>query len=112
MLELGKFAAEEHERLRQKVARTCDVIFTVGVRARGFAAGALAGGMAEEQVFQYEAAERAGRELQAYLQPGDLILIKGSQGVRTEKIVKEIMAEPEKAEQVLVRQEAAWLRPQ
>lgn len=108
MLELGSHTTHQHELLGQTVARTADVLYTVGVRARGFAVGALNGGMDEEHIKQYEHADRAGRELQADLQPGDLILVKGSQSIRTEKIVKEIMAQPEKAEELLVRQEAAW----
>ena len=40
---------------------------------------------------------------------GDLILVKGSQGVRMEKVVEEIMAEPERKKELLVRQEKKWL---
>ena len=42
------------------------------------------------------------------LEEGDLILVKGSQSIRTERIVEEIMAEPERAEELLVRQEKVW----
>ena len=108
MLELGKFSADAHENLGEKVARTCDNLITVGVRARGFATGALRAGMDESNILQYEESDRAGRELQSLLQPGDLVLIKGSQGIRTEKIVKEVMANPQDAERVLVRQDAEW----
>lgn len=108
MLELGKYSTDEHRRLGEKVARTCDLLLTVGVRARGFAEGALTAGMDESKILQYEHPERAGRELQAMLAPGDLVLVKGSQGIRTEKIVKEVMAEPERAAELLVRQEAVW----
>lgn len=109
MLELGKYSSAEHKRLGEKVARTCDVLLTVGIRARGFAAGALAAGMDESVIFQYEQSERAGRELQAMLQSGDLVLVKGSQSIRTEKIVKEVMSQPQLAEELLVRQEKHWL---
>ncbi len=108
MLELGKFSADAHENLGEKVARTCDNLITVGVRARGFATGALRAGMDESNILQYEESDRAGRELQSLLHPGDLVLIKGSQGIRTEKIVKEVMANPQDAERVLVRQDAEW----
>jgi hypothetical protein len=39
-----------------------------------------------------------------------IILVKGSQGIRTEMIVKEIMKHPEEAKKLLPRQSATWLR--
>ena len=109
MLELGPYSTAEHERLGALAARSCDCLLTVGVRARGFAAGALNAGLDEAAIFQYEHADRAGRELQTMLQPGDVVLIKGSQGIRTEKIVKEVMRYPRDAELQLVRQDPAWI---
>ena len=47
-------------------------------------------------------------QIVAYDPKGDIILAKGSQGVRIERIVKEIMAEPERAAELLVRQDASW----
>ena len=47
--------------------------------------------------------------VQNEIREGDTILIKGSQSARMEKIVKEIMAEPELAEKILVRQSNYWL---
>jgi hypothetical protein len=49
-------------------------------------------------------------QIQQKIQRDDLILVKGSQGVRMERIVKEIMAEPLRAKELLVRQERTWLR--
>lgn len=108
MMELGKYSSAEHERLGKRVAQESDLLITVGVRARGFATGALAGGMNERSILQYEKTDRAGRELQSLLQPGDLVLIKGSQSVRMERIVEEVMSEPQTAETALVRQDSAW----
>lgn len=108
MLELGRFSADEHRRIGGLVASTVDVLCTVGVRARGIAEGALAGGMSEKHVFQYDDVARAGRELQALLAPGDVVLVKASQGIRAERIVEEVMSEPERAEELLVRQDADW----
>ncbi len=108
MLELGQYSVREHERMGELVAHTADVLITVGVRARGIARGALEHGMSEKVIFQYEEVERAGKELQEMLHPGDMILVKGSQGIRLEKLVEEIMSEPEKAGELLVRQSDAW----
>ena len=108
MLELGKYSAGEHERIGSVVAGVADALFTVGVRSRKVAEGALEFGLDEEFIFQYEEGVKAGKELQAYLQPGDVVLIKGSQGLRMEKVVEEVMAHPEEASYTLVRQDTAW----
>jgi UDP-N-acetylmuramoyl-tripeptide--D-alanyl-D-alanine ligase len=108
MLELGKYSTDEHRRIGSLVPKAAQVLFTVGVRAQMIAEGAMAAGMSEKHIFQYDDAARAGRELQAILTHGDVVLVKASQGVRAERIVEEIMANPEQAEELLVRQEKAW----
>lgn len=108
MLELGKYSAAEHKRIGSLVPDAATVLFTVGVRARQIAEGALNAGMSEENIFQYDDVARAGRELQDILQPGDAVLVKSSQGIRSERIVEEVMLEPNEAETLLVRQESKW----
>ncbi len=108
MLELGRFSAREHERLGELVPQCADVLITIGVRARQIAETALSHGLNEKFILQYDNVLNAGRELQAYIQPGDVILVKASQGIRAEKIVEEIMQEPELASELLVRQDVAW----
>lgn len=108
MLELGQFSVREHERVGEQVAETADMLVTVGVRARSIAQGALAFGMSENSILQYDDSEHASKELQTLIHPGDVLLIKGSQGIRCERIVEELMAEPERAEELLVRQGHVW----
>ena len=110
MLELGRFSAREHERIGEIAASTVDVLFTVGVRARRIAEAALVHGLDEEKIFQYEDVAKAGKELQFFLQAGDVVLVKASQGIRAERVVEEVMQEPERAAELLVRQDAAWLK--
>jgi len=108
MLELGQYSMQAHEKVGEQVADGADLLITVGVRARGIAEGALEHGFGEEKILQFDDSVRAGRELQNLIQPGDVILIKGSQSIRMEKMVEEIMAHPEKAAEMLVRQSAIW----
>lgn len=109
MLELGRFSIEAHKDLGELVQKSgIDILMTVGVRARGVAEGALNAGMHEKNIFQYEEAPRAGKELEMKLKEGDVVLVKGSQGVRLERVVEEVMAEPERANELLVRQDSFW----
>ena len=108
MLELGRFSSAAHEQIGTQAASMCDRLITVGVRSRKIAEGALEAGMPEEHILQYEDSVEAARELQNYIEPGDVILVKGSQGIRAERIVEEIMAHPEAAAELLVRQDDEW----
>lgn len=108
MLELGTHTTEEHKKAGEMAAGIVSVLYTVGVRARGIAEGALIGGMSEKNIFQFEDSQKAGKDLELNLMPGDLILVKGSQGIRMERVVEEIMENPEMKERLLVRQDAEW----
>lgn len=108
MMELGQFSVREHERIGKLVAEHADVLVTMGVRARGFSKGAIEAGMSPENIFEYDDAARAGQEMQTFVQPGDVLLVKGSQSIRAERFVEELMAEPLKVEELLVRQGKAW----
>ncbi len=108
MLELGQFSVREHERIGSLVPKYADMLVTIGVRARGFSKGALGAGMNQKCILEFDNAMSAGRELQTFLKEGDVILVKGSQSIRAERFVEELMAEPERAEELLVRQGKEW----
>jgi UDP-N-acetylmuramyl pentapeptide synthase len=108
MLELGKYSTEEHEKIGAFAAEVIDMLVTVGVRSRKTAEGALEHGLSEKCIFQYDTIEDAMVEVPQLLQEGDAILIKGSQGVRAEKLVYTLMEEKEKAAEYLVRQDTMW----
>ncbi|HET8581006.1 MAG TPA: UDP-N-acetylmuramoyl-tripeptide--D-alanyl-D-alanine ligase [Candidatus Paceibacterota bacterium] len=110
MLELGKHSVEEHRKIGRLAAQSVDLLVTVGIRARGIALSAIEAGLPEARVKQYEHEEsaRAGEELRPVLAEGDLVLIKGSQGLRMEKATAALLEEPADAPSLLVRQDAAW----
>ncbi len=108
MLELGRYSIESHAKIGHLAAEHVDLLVTVGVRSRNTATEAGNNGLDEAQILQYDDSVRAGRELQNIIQPGDVVLVKGSQGIRMEMVVRDIMAEPDKADKLLVRQSQAW----
>src|SRR3990167_9488650 len=110
MMELGRHSTEEHRKIGGYAAKHADLLITVGFRARDIAQGALDNGMPDNNILQFEDAGKAGAELQNLIQAGDCVLVKGSQSMRMERVVEEIMAEPDRAGELLVRQDAEWKR--
>lgn len=110
MLELGKFSLKQHREIGKRAAAVVDMLITVGFRSRATAEAARDAGLGDMQVRSYEMdeAERAGDELERELREGDVVLVKGSQSMRMERTVLEMMAEPEKAEDLLVRMDPNW----
>lgn len=108
MMELGQFSIREHEHIGRIVAQYADILVTVGVRARGFSKGAMEAGMNPKNIFEYDDALKAGQEIQIFIKAGDVLLVKGSQSIRAERFVEEIMANPKDAEELLVRQGKEW----
>ena len=112
MLELGRFSAAAHKKAGVQAANVADVLITVGVRAKSIASAAREAGFSAEYIQEFDTGEsrEAGRVVRAMLEEGDVVLVKGSQtGIRLEKAVKEILKDPTKARELLVRQEDEWL---
>jgi len=103
MLELGPLTEAEHQKIGKQVAKLAfNVLVTVGEKSRDIARGAKQAGMSEDYIFEFGQPQEASRFIQDRIEHGDVILIKGSRGIHLEKITKEIMAEPEKADKLLV----------
>lgn len=106
MLELGRYSVEQHQRIGELASKSADVVVSVGVRARAIAEQARTAGAKE--VFEYPDSKTAGEALGAVLKEGDVVLIKGSQSIRMERVVEMLLAD--KADTAkLVRQEKEWL---
>ena len=108
MLELGEHSVSAHKEAGAIASRSCHMLVVVGPRSRGVAEGALQNGMKEKDVLQFDSSKEAGAYLENLIKEKDIILVKGSQSMRMEKVVEEIMAYPEEREKLLVRQEKEW----
>lgn len=111
MLEIGKYTLEVHESVGKSLKKVgVDMLIAVGIRGKLIAEAAIRGGLSEKSVFTFMDVHEAAAFLESKMQKGDLILVKGSQGVRLEKVVKEVMAEPTRAKELLARQNAEWVK--
>lgn len=108
MLELGDFTRAEHYRIGEVASKYVHRLFTVGIRARVMAEGALNNGMKDENIMQCDNSILAGKELLNIVDKGDVIYIKGSQGMRMERVVKMLLKEEHDPKKLLVRQEKEW----
>ena len=102
MLEIGQYAPEAHRIVGKKAAEIADLIFTVGTRAKFIAESAARAGFPQNKIFQFMTSDEAAKVVQKEMNEGDIVLVKGSRAMKMEKIVKEIMNEPEKAGDLLV----------
>ena len=66
--------------------------------------------MGKRKRLQFQTSTEAGAYLKTVLARGDMVLVKGSQSMRMEKVVEALMAHPEQKEKLLVRQEREWQR--
>ncbi|HUC88488.1 MAG TPA: UDP-N-acetylmuramoyl-tripeptide--D-alanyl-D-alanine ligase [Candidatus Paceibacterota bacterium] len=108
MLELGKFTDEAHRAIGQKVAGVADMLVVVGPRAKLIAESAIDSGFKAEKIHSFDSSKITGEYLKGIIRKGDIVLLKGSQGIRLERAVEAIMAHPELKTKLLCRQEKEW----
>lgn len=118
MLHLGDYEEEAHRRVGREAAHCVNYLVTRGERAVMIAAAAHQAGLAPERVIvtsTYEDAAQAARSImEAHRrdtleqQAKDVVLIKGSEETRMERVTELLLAEPLQAQELLVRQTLGW----
>ena len=95
MLELGSHSVALHRASGAAAAAAgVDLLFVIGGEpARALAAAAIAAGMPAAAVRHADRSETADRIIAAAIQAGDLVLVKGSRGTRTDIVADRIAAE-------------------
>ena len=89
MLELGPKEHEFHREAGKTVARNgWDVLVTVGPRSLAMEEGAREGGMRREDILTFKNSEDAASRMGDIVREGDLLLVKGSRGMKMEHIVQ------------------------
>jgi UDP-N-acetylmuramoyl-tripeptide--D-alanyl-D-alanine ligase len=92
MLELGPESVRLHEECGRAAVRSkIDVLVTVGKEsARALGDAAVAAGLARGAVTHFADSTSAAEAVAALVQPGDVVLVKGSRGVRLERVVERL----------------------
>lgn len=111
MLELGEISDEEHRKIGALLpSYKINKLIVIGEGGKIIGQAAVAAGMAAENVAFFDSSDAAKNFVRGLVQPKALILVKGSQSKRLEKITKEIMAEPMRTPELLPRQYGKWLK--
>jgi len=110
MLELGKFTEEEHYIVGEKIYGIADILVVVGPRAKAIAEGAIEKGFIQKNIYSFDSSKTAAKFLEGIVEEGDIVLVKGSQGVRLERAVEAIMEHKELKRTLLCRQDKEWIK--
>ncbi|MDP3770187.1 MAG: UDP-N-acetylmuramoyl-tripeptide--D-alanyl-D-alanine ligase [Candidatus Sungbacteria bacterium] len=112
MLEIGRYTEQAHRSVGDQASEFVDLLITVGARAKFIADEALNHGLekhvcllAPAQVMSFDNPVDAGHALDPLIEEGDIVLVKGGREMRMERAVFEIMAQPLRAKELLIRQE-------
>jgi len=109
MLELGDQTESGHREVGKKVfSEKINIFIAVGRRMHYAVEQLIALGFPRANILQFDNPKTAAEQLYQIVQKGDFILVKGSQGMRMEKIVEKIIADPSQAEKLLCRQNKEW----
>ena len=94
MRELGTSSAELHRDCGRHAAALgkIDWIFGVVGNAQEFLTAAIEAGHPEKRARFFENSDEAAKFIPGFLQPGDILLLKGSRGVKMEKILEAVDA--------------------
>ena len=87
MLELGQYEKQGHEMVGVRAAEVADILITVGELGHLIAAAAQRAGLISEKITEFENQDEVIKHLQNLLTQGDVVLVKGSHGIRMDRIV-------------------------
>jgi len=86
MLELGPYERGGHEMVGLRAAQVAGVLLTLGERAHTFAEAARRAGMKKSSIIEFDELDPLVEWLKANLTKDDAVLIKGSHGLRMDRI--------------------------
>jgi UDP-N-acetylmuramoyl-tripeptide--D-alanyl-D-alanine ligase len=93
MLELGIYEQQGHEKVGVRAAEVADTLITVGKLARIIAESAHKAGLPSSKIHVTDGVEQATELLRGILREGDVALVKGSHGLRMDRIAAALEVE-------------------
>ena len=91
MLELGFCTPAEHYKIGRIAAEKADMVFAYGPNSDRVLSGAVTGGMPDGRVSAYEDRQKLVKALRLAVKPGDVLLFKGSRGMRMDEILDQFL---------------------
>jgi len=88
MLELGARSMSEHYRIGRLAVPKADLIYVYGTYSDRIVTGAITGGKSPRDCVHFASHETMAQKLAAIVRPGDVLLFKGSRGMRMENVLK------------------------
>jgi UDP-N-acetylmuramoyl-tripeptide--D-alanyl-D-alanine ligase len=93
MFELGQYEKHGHELVGIRAAAVADRLITLGENGSMIADAALSAGLRSEKIDKFETTEQVVASLRSLLKEGDVVLVKGSHGLRMDRIVADLEVE-------------------
>ena len=93
MLELGNHATAEHHRIGRVAAYKADMILTYGDLSRKIVSGAITGGVSQRNAMNFSSHQELVNVIKSRAKPGDVLLFKGSHGVRMDLVLEAFIKE-------------------
>jgi len=109
MRELGDLAEGAHKDVGGVAGQTVHTLVAVGPMASFYENGARYAGLPQDHFLSFPDSTLAGEYLAGIVRAGDVVLVKGSQSMRMERVSLALLADPAKAGEVLVRQDEEWV---
>jgi len=93
MLELGVCSDAEHYKIGRVAAEKADVLLAFGSHSLRLLYGAITGGMPQNKARAFTDKEKLVQVLKQLAKPGDVLLFKGSRGMRMEEVLEKFLEE-------------------
>ena len=93
MLELGVCSDAEHYKVGRVAAQKADILLAYGPSSERMLYGAITGGMSQNNARAFTDKEKLVQVLKQITKPDDVVLFKGSRGMRMEQVLENFLEE-------------------